>query len=127
AIIKYIDERHQTVGHWIGHVSLPSPADDELCPRRVRERTMRLIRLIRGDHTSEEVRSVYEMIKSNADSMDFLNYASGKDCIANRLIVRMRRVFGYMRDGQIKVLLARYMSSSVDPYLEKRLKLICTK
>lgn len=125
ATVHTIDDQHQTVGYWIGHLALPSPSDDELCPAKSRVRVRGLLRLIRANFSNETVRGIYSDILERSANLDYCTYVSGKDCLLNRMIVRLRRRFGPMRDDQIKVLLSDYMSPDVDPYLKRRLRQIC--
>ena len=125
ATVNRIDERHQTVGHWIGHVSRPAPLFEDLCPQKTNRRCRELIRLVRADFPKAEVRATYDAVLQRAKSKDFMIYVSGKDGLLNRLILRLKRLFGRMDDDQIKVLLASYMSPDIDPYLQRRIRQIC--
>lgn len=125
ATVNSIDEQHQTVSHWIGHVAQSSPMDDELCPVKTTARVRELLERIRADFSLEAVQEVYDRVLANANSMDICAYVSGKDCLINRLLVRLKRLFGPMKDNQIKVLLSRFMSPEIDPYLQRRLRAIC--
>lgn len=126
AVANQLDERHRTVGHWIGHVCKDAPMDDCLCPHKTNARVMGLFRAVRLNNSKDALRQMYNEVSNNAETYDFCVYVSGKDGLLNRLIVRLKRFFGHMNDNQIKVLLSTYFEVDVDPNLKHRLEIICS-
>jgi hypothetical protein len=126
ATVNSLDEQHQTVGFWVGNLSQSRPLHDELCPVKTATRVISLYRTIRQGFSKETVREVHMRISKNSQNIDYFTYVSGKDCLLKMLLVRLKRLFGHMRDDQITVLLSDYISPDIDPDLRLKLEQICS-
>lgn len=125
ATANLIDERYQTINYWIGRLAKAPPNSCDLCSEKTNIRWRQLMRQILEESPISEVRNAYAEISLRAAGMDFCTYTSGKNGLLNLMIARLKNLFGHMKEDQMKVLLAEYMSPEVDPDLKLRLQQIC--
>ena len=127
AVSYELKNEQQTVGYSVHKLLRWNNTDLDFCEKRVAIRVISLYRGIRLDFSSDEVRTVYERIKANAERLGVWRFASAKDYLVPQLYRMIKKKFGMnMSLGSFIALLADSATNREDPYLRRRLKSLCS-
>lgn len=125
AISHYLCPEQPTVSYFIGRLCAAGCREGVVCESKVNARIIRIYREIRSVHSYDVTRETYTRMRNNCDRMCTLRFVSAKDCLLKLIFARLHFFFGNMRSDQMKVLLAGFIPTSVDPHLLRRLSKIC--
>jgi len=125
AVANKFAEDHKTVGYHVTRLTRSHPSNDNICPDKTFRRTFSLYKTSVISNDISSVKNYKNLIEKNCSTIDFHRFVSGKDYLLPLLGARLKNNLKYrLSDASLKVILAKSTSSSVDPYLARRLKKI---
>ena len=126
AVIYELAPQIKTVGHNVHGLVDPMDVNCDLSIVLVNRRTIGLYRSLRRQFSKSQVRYVFDRIKLNARNWNAFEYVSAKDYIFPLLYKVIRAGFNVRLDPEaLKTLVAQCMSSTMDPYLLRRIRKVC--
>lgn len=118
---------------WLGstisypcHRLLRDTVSFDLCPSLTRARVRGIYKMLIQEHGVQVVRERAKTFSMNADRSEPLIYSSAKGYILPLLYEISKRVgsFSLTREA-FSTILARFAAQNVDPYLKRRLSILC--
>ena len=123
AVVKQLKNEERTVRYPIYRMLKGDESEFDLCEVSVARRVRRLYRSVREDCTKDEVRVVFDGVKSRAKGLKVRRFVSGKDYLFPAMYERAKRKFSCnMSQNSFKVLIAECVVESTDGYLRGRLR-----
>lgn len=105
---------------------LKGGGDFDFCERKVSIRILKLYRKVRAEFSRENTRKVYGRIQLNARAIGAKQFASGKDYIFPPIYQRIKsKNRTNITSDAFKVLIAQCMDGARDPYLLRRIRIVC--
>ena len=98
----------------------------DFCERKVSIRILNLYRKVRAEFSRDTTRGVYEKIQLNAKAIGVKQFASGKDYILPPIYQRIKtKNRTNITSDAFKVLIAQCLVGARDPYLLRRIRIVC--
>ena len=126
AVTHELTNRCETVGYKVHKLMVPGNRNFDLCPVKTSIRIIHLYRYIRRQCSKDETRMVFDRIRKNAENIKVEMFVSGKDYIFPSLYALVKHHFGCnIKINSFKTMIAGSIDTTIDPYLLRRLRMIC--
>lgn len=126
AVTHELAEQYTTVGYKVQRLMVPGNGNFDLCPVKTSIRIIHLYRYIRRQCSKDETRMVFDRIRKNAENIKVEMFVSGKDYIFPSLYKLVKHHFGCnININSFKTMIAGSIDTTIDPYLLRRLRVIC--
>ena len=126
AVTHELAEQYATVGYKVQRLMVPGNGNFDLCPVKTSIRIIHLYRYIRRQCSKDETRMVFDRIRKNVENIKVEMFVSGKDYIFPSLYALVKHHFGCnININSFKTMIAGNIDTTIDPYLLRRLRVIC--
>ncbi len=121
-LIAYFGMPTKTVSYHVSRLYDTTSDHCCLCPQKVFKRIFSIYREIRSSHDYAAIRQQIRRLTSKAEKLQAIEFASGKDYLLPSIYTTMKRRFKFSVKIEVfAAQLADHASSSIDPYLKRRL------